>query len=61
MSAAHKNECPGGAGQVVQTISKRAADFMGTCARLTSAVGTFPLASAAVALQAILMRLEVLK
>ncbi len=28
MSAAHKNECPVAAGQVVKSISKRTADFI---------------------------------
>jgi len=36
MSAAHKNECPGGAGQVVKTLSKRIADFIAAVACLTS-------------------------
>jgi len=34
--AAHKNECPGGAGQVVKTITNRIADFIFAVACLTS-------------------------
>ncbi len=37
MSAAHKNECRGGARQVVKTISKYATDFIAATARYASA------------------------
>lgn len=36
MSAAHKNECRGGARQVVKKLSKRFADFIFAVACLTS-------------------------
>ena len=37
MSAAHKNECRGGARQVVKTLSKYATDFIAATARYASA------------------------
>ncbi len=41
MSAAHKNECRGGARQVVKTISKYATDFIAATARYASANTAF--------------------
>ena len=36
MSAAHKNECRGGARQVVKTLSKYATDFIAYAGRLVN-------------------------
>jgi len=37
MKAAHKNECPGGAGQVAKTIKSIAIDFIAICTWCASA------------------------
>jgi hypothetical protein len=59
--AAHKNECPVAAGQVVKSISKYASDFIATAERLTNTASIFSLIIAALLLQSFLMRLGVLQ
>jgi hypothetical protein len=51
MSAAHKNECPVAAGQVVKTISKHTVDFIAATARYATVNGGFNILFLALALQ----------
>jgi hypothetical protein len=57
MSRAHKNECPGGAGQVVNLFAKYATDFIGIAARITSADTGLYLLFVVLLIQAVLTRL----
>jgi len=59
--AAHKNECPGGAGQVVKTLSKRTIDFIAIVARVTSIDVAFTLLWLTIGAQLTLLIWEVLK
>lgn len=51
MSTAHKNECRGGARQVVKTISKRTIDFIAAAARYASVNNGFNVLFLVLALQ----------
>lgn len=55
MSAAHKNECPVAAGQVVKTLSKRAADFIARAARYATVNAEFNILFLVLALQFVLI------
>lgn len=55
MSTAHKNECPGRAGQVVKTLSKRTVDFIARAARYATVNGGFNILFLVLALQFVAM------
>jgi len=55
MNTAHKNECPGGAGQVVKTLSKRTVDFIARAARFATVNAEFNILFLVLALQFVLI------
>jgi hypothetical protein len=55
MHAAHKNECRGGARQIVETFSKYTADFTARAARFATADSCYLLLCVVVLAQAALM------
>jgi hypothetical protein len=55
MTAAHKNECPVAAGQVVKTLTGYASNFIAFCTHIASVDAGLCVAVAVVLLQAVLM------